>query len=177
MRTGRAFHTCAKIVVGTRVLGGQRDYAAIAIGGVTGPQGNRTILNSVEVLDDINNSWRPGPDFPIPIRSAAAIGDLSLGVLVLGGTTDGDNPLATIYRLPMIDGRSIWTRLSAKLSRPRYNHFALRVSSKFAACGNPGKKSIHARLLNFFGPLDLHGTTRTYLFVFHHELFVPISTL
>jgi hypothetical protein len=129
----RAFHACAAIDT-------KRGSAVLVIGGITGQAINRITTNRVEILYDSSDAWVQGPEFPIPIRSATATTDLSLGVLVIGGTTDGVNPLATIYRLSTIDENITWGKLKATLSRPRFNHIALMVSVNFAACQNPSKR-------------------------------------
>lgn len=144
MEVTRLFHACGKIYSRSSLEDSsnvKRETSAIIVGGLTGLTDTSTFTASVEILDDSSRSWRKGPDFPVAMKSAVAICDLSGGLLVIGGTSGGFTPLATIYRLADADENTTWGKLTAKLSTPRFDHFAVVVSSKFASCENPSKSS------------------------------------
>lgn len=145
MGTKRAWHACGRIYTRSsrdEDTSTPRKMTVIVVGGMTGVFNSLQTLSSVEILDDSSNTWRAGPELPIPIKSAASVNDLSGGLLVIGGTPDGKNPLASIYRLADAAEKTTWVKLRVKLSRPRFDHVALIVPSSFAMCGTPSKRVI-----------------------------------
>ncbi len=129
MKTPRYIHSCGRI---------KKDNAsqAASIIVVSGVGDGFVTLTSVEILDEGSNSWRTGPELPIPIVLTQMVNDLNGGVVLVGGYTYNPNfgLLNTLWQLPHGGNDAVWTLMAQKLKTSRYRHTAFLVPDSIATC-------------------------------------------
>ncbi|MFQ5509123.1 MAG: thrombospondin type 3 repeat-containing protein [Leptospirillia bacterium] len=105
------------------------------------------------------------PDLPIPIsgHQAVAIGET---IYVMGGTTNGTDPIATMLTIHLDDPTPAWAVLSASpMPRNRQDHTAVVLNGKIVVMGGMGDRDTTTqvtdpvRLVDVFDPLTGTWTT------------------
>jgi hypothetical protein len=121
---GRSFHSCAGIRTGS-----QSKFSIIVAGGYNG-----TYMTSVEILDDGADEWRNGPDLPKGIYLASMVEDPAGGVILIGGRSNDDQYLQTLFRLSDAGDDAKWVEMPQKLKTGRYRHISFLVPDDIATC-------------------------------------------
>jgi hypothetical protein len=122
---GRAYHKCARI----RKDSSSR-FSIIVVGGNNGTDD----MKSVEILDEGENQWRNGPDLPFGIRMASLVEDPIGGVILVGGYSNNDSNLQTLFRLSDAGDDAEWVEMPQKLQIGRCYHTAFLVPDDIATC-------------------------------------------
>jgi hypothetical protein len=121
---GRSYHKCARI----RTDSSSR-FSIIVVGG-----NNGTDMKSVEILDEGENEWRNGPDLPFGIWTASLVEDPIGGVILVGGYSNNDYNLQTLFRLSDAGYDAEWVEMPQKLQIGRFYHTSLLVPDDIATC-------------------------------------------
>jgi hypothetical protein len=91
-------------------------------------------MKSVEILDEGSNVWRNGPDLPFGISQASLVEDPTGGVILVGGSSEDDNYLQTLFRLSDAGEESEWIEMPHKLKVGRYWHTFFLIPDDLASC-------------------------------------------
>ncbi len=127
LKTKRVLHSCGRI----RKNSQSQDFSIIVAGGFDYDASN---LPSVEILDLDSKEWRKGPDLPFGIYEAQMVEDQSGGVILVGGFTNSNVFLDTLYQLPHGGADAEWTKIEQKLNIGRWGHVAFLVPDNIVAC-------------------------------------------
>jgi hypothetical protein len=93
-----------------------------------------SLLPSVEILDKDSKEWRKGPDLPFGIYEGEMVEDQSGGVVLVGGESDADPFLDTLFQLPHGGADAEWILMKQKLNLKRRNHVAFLVPDNVVDC-------------------------------------------
>ena len=77
-------------------------------------------MTSVEILDEGASEWRNGPDLPFGITEAALVEDPTGGVILVGGKSDDEKFLRTLFRLSDAGDDAKWIEMPQKLEFGRF---------------------------------------------------------
>jgi hypothetical protein len=127
MKTPRNIHSCGRIKKDNASQG----TSIIVVGGFGD---NWEYLTSVEILDEGSNSWRSGPELPIPIDLSQLVNDPNAGVVLVGGYDPYWGFLSTLWQLPHGGNDAVWMQMVRKLKIPRYRHTAFLVPDSITSC-------------------------------------------
>jgi len=125
LNVGRDDHGCGRI----RTNSSSNQFSVIVAGGY-----NLGKLASVEILDQGAGEWRKGPDLPFGITDAALVEDPTGGVILVGGSSDDDEYLQTLFRLSDAGEDAKWREMPQKLKFGRNSHNAFLVPDDVASC-------------------------------------------
>lgn len=125
LNVGRNDHGCARI----RTNSSSNQFSVIVAGGF-----NYRKLASVEILDQGAGEWRKGPDLPFGITDTALVEDPTGGVILVGGSSDDDEYLQTLFRLSDAGEDAKWIEMPQKLKFGRNSHNAFLVPDDVASC-------------------------------------------
>jgi N-acetylneuraminic acid mutarotase len=127
LTNARAFHTCGRIRKDPK----SQEISIIVVGGTVGGSDNTASPNitttSVEILDKGSNEWRKGPALPFGIGASQMVEVDNGGVALIGGGSDSELYLDTIFQLPHGGKNAGWTEMKQKLTTGRYGHTAFLV--------------------------------------------------
>lgn len=126
LKQGRNDHSCGRI----RKDASNIEFSTIVVGGYD----DGKILKSVEILDDGANEWRSGPDLPFGIRYASLVEDPSGGVILVGGSSDDNRPLKTLFKLSDAGDDAQWIEMPQKLKAGRASHTSFLVPDGITSC-------------------------------------------
>ena len=118
-------HSCARI----KTNSSSNQYSVIVAG-----RYNYTKMKSVEILDVGASEWRSGPDLPFGITEAALVEDPTGGVILVGGKSDDEKFLWTLFRLSDAGDDAKWIEMPQKLKFGRFGHNAFLVPDDVASC-------------------------------------------
>ena len=121
----RLYHTCGRI----RRDKDSKEMSIIFAGGSVGSP-----LSLVDILDDGSNEWRAGPELPEGIAFSQMVEDQNGGVVLVGGASQKDLPLDTLYQLPHGGQYATWTKMKKKLKTGRGAHTAFLVPDNIVDC-------------------------------------------
>ena len=91
-------------------------------------------LASVEILDEGASEWRNGTDLPFGISDAALVEDPAGGVILVGGFSQNDSFLQTLFRLSDAGDDAEWVEMPQKLKIGRHEHTSFLVPDDIASC-------------------------------------------
>jgi len=120
----REHHSCARI----KTENSSR-FGIIVVGGSNG-----TYMTSVEILDDGADVWRNGPDLPFGIYHASLVEDPTGGVILVGGESENDPYLQTLFRLSHAGDDAEWVEMPQKLKDGRSRHTSFLVPDDITSC-------------------------------------------
>ncbi len=101
---------------------------------VAGGYDEPSYLSSVEILHDSFNEWQTGPELPFGISLSQMVEDPNGGVVLIGGESEFEANLDTLYHLPHGGENAVWTKMEQKLKIGRYSHTAFLVPDNFVDC-------------------------------------------
>jgi hypothetical protein len=119
-------HSCGKI----RKNKDSQEMSIIVAGGYDGP----SYLSSVEILHESSNEWQTGPELPFGISLSQMVEDQNGGVVLIGGESEFEANLDTLYHLPHGGENAVWTKMEQKLKIGRYSHTAFLVPDNIVDC-------------------------------------------
>ncbi len=125
LKLGRNDHSCARI----RKDSSSHQFSIIVVGGW-----GKDLTPSVEVLDDGANEWRNGPDLPFGIRYASLVEDPSGGVILVGGQSEENRYLNTLFKLSDAGDDAQWIEMPQKLKVGRSSHTSFFVPDGITSC-------------------------------------------
>ena len=123
---GREEHRCARIKKDSSSL----KFSIIVVGG----NNSRSYMSSVEILDEGASEWRNGPDLPFGISNPALIEDPTGGVILVGGQSENNSALQTLFRLPGAGDDAKWIEMPQKLKIGRNRLTSFLVPDDVASC-------------------------------------------
>ena len=127
LKNERYWHSCGRI----RKNSQSEEFSIIVAGGF---QGFFPILSSVEILDSGSNEWRKGPELPIGILSSQMVEDSNGGVVLVGGDSDSEGYLDTLFQLSHGGEDAKWIEMEQKLKIARKGHVAFLVPDNIVDC-------------------------------------------
>ncbi len=129
LHLSRKTHSCGKI----KKSKDSDKFRIIVVGGVfESMKDDSTAMNSVEILNE-DNKWQVGPNLSIGVRSSLLVEKPDGGVLLVGGITDHQEKIDTIFQLSHADDEA-WTQLPQKLKRGRDCHVAFLIPDEITSC-------------------------------------------
>jgi hypothetical protein len=131
----REFHSCALIKKDSN----SQEMNVIIAGGFHWSQNKSnwawtySVTAFVEIFNVASNTWRRGPDLPIPLAASQMVEGPDGGVAVIGGTLDDDVKTFSdsLYYLPHAGPGAVWTKMQQKLKIARANHVAFLVPDEY----------------------------------------------
>ena len=78
-------------------------------------------------MDEGASEWRNGPDLPFGISHASLVEDPSGGVILVGGRSDNNDYLKTLFKLSDAGGDAKWVEMPQKLKVGRSVHTSFLV--------------------------------------------------
>ena len=133
LANARAAHSCGRI----RKDSNSQEISIIVAGGIVGGSDNTgfpNITTSVEILDKGSNEWRKGPALPFGIAGSQMVEVDNGGVALIGGGSDSELYLDTIFQLSHGGKNAGWTEMKQKLTTGRNSHTAFLVPDIIADC-------------------------------------------
>ena len=118
---GRVAHRCARIPANSQ----SSEHSIVVVGGFNGYS-----MSSIEILDEGSNEWRLGPELPLPVCCSVIVEHPLGGIALIGGRTNDNTPLNTIYRLPNTGEDTSWELMPQQLQVARYHHTAFLVPNE-----------------------------------------------
>ena len=88
----------------------------------------------VEILDLGLNRWQRGPDLPFEIIFSAMVEDRKGGVVVIGGNSDANEYLDSLFQLRHGGKDAKWIKMKQKLKIARNEHVAFLVPDNIVDC-------------------------------------------
>lgn len=129
LRQKRREHSCG-------ILHQNNTKYVIVSGGIS-----QIMLKSTETLElteNIDQQWRPGPDLPTALTKSQMLSDEDTeSVYLIGGMSD-TKAMSTIWRLFDVDNN--WIESKHRLSIPRAGHVALFLPQKLTQCYSQQKR-------------------------------------
>jgi len=119
----RSGHSCSRI----KKEQSAEEEVIICVGGFY-----NDLLSSVEIFNPDDFYWKKGPSLPIPISHAQLVWDPSGGIILVGGESNSNYYLNTLYRLPHAEGE--WELMPQKLTIGRLSHVAFLVPDEITNC-------------------------------------------
>ncbi len=119
----RNYQSCARI----RKNKTSFEFSVIVVGGDNG-----TLMTSTEILDNKASIWQTGPDLPFGIDVAELIEDSLGGVVLIGGRSETDLYVDSLFRLD--NAGAHWEKLPQKLSSGRQWHAAFLIPDHLTNC-------------------------------------------
>jgi hypothetical protein len=129
LKQSRFEHSCGRIR-----KGGQSQEFSIIVAGGNDKSELSSKLSSVEILDQGSNEWRKGPGLPFEIDKAQMVDDPNGGVVLVGGSSDYDEILDTLFQLPHGGEDAEWIELEQTLNVGRRSHVAFLVPDNIVDC-------------------------------------------
>ncbi len=121
----RKLHSCGRIKRNSQ----SKEFSIIVAGGYEG-----SYLSSVEILDEGSDEWREGPNLPFGIDEAEMVENQNGGVVLVGGESENDHYLDTLFQLPHGGEDAVWTKMEQKIQTGRHHHVAFLVPDSIADC-------------------------------------------
>jgi hypothetical protein len=103
------------------------EFSIIVVGG-----NNGTVMTSTEIFDVGTSIWHTGPDLPFGIYVAEFIEDSLGGVILIGGRSETDLYVDSLFRLD--NAGAHWEKLPQKLSSGRQWHAAFLIPDHLTNC-------------------------------------------
>jgi hypothetical protein len=91
-------------------------------------------MSSVEIMDLDSKEWRKGPALPFGIYEAQMVEDQNGGVIIVGGFTNSNVFLDTLYQLPHGGSDADWIKMEQKIKLGRWGHVAFLVPDNIVDC-------------------------------------------
>ena len=107
-----------------------QETSIIVAGGYDEP----SYLSSVEILHESSNEWQTGPELPFGISLSQMVEDQNGGVVLIGGESESEANLDTLFQLPHGGLDAAWTQMDQKLKIGRYSHTAFLVPDNIVDC-------------------------------------------
>ena len=82
MQFSRYYHGCG--IIRNNILGAKYSNDIVVLGGLSNIQDEDSVLDSTEIYDSAQKSWRSGPSFPTPIYGTAIVQYNSDTILAIG---------------------------------------------------------------------------------------------
>jgi hypothetical protein len=127
LKNARFWHSCGKI----RSNNASQKLTIIVVGGA---DGSSAYLSSVEILDIGSNEWQTGPELPFGIYWSQMVKAQNGGVALIGGFSNSDSYLDTLFQLPHGGQDALWTKMEQKLKIGRNHHIAFMVTDNVVDC-------------------------------------------
>ncbi len=127
LKNARFWHSCGKI----RRNNASQKLTIIVAGG---SDRSSSYLSSVEILDDGSNEWQTGPELPFGICWSQMVEAQNGGVVLIGGFSNSDSYLDTLFQLPHGGQDALWTKMEQKLKIGRNHHIAFMVPDNVVDC-------------------------------------------
>ncbi len=125
-KQGRFAASCARIINDYEKL----TFSTVIVGGYIG---DNIALSSVEVLDDNDSSWKPGPSLPLELAAMALVTDPFGSVFLIGGHDKTSALSALVLRLRNSKARQ-WEVFPYTLKTKRGWPFAISVPDWIFDC-------------------------------------------
>ena len=129
LSAARARHSCGKIKSNKD---SSNKFSIIVVGGDVDMQFN--VTETVEILDEGSNHWRPGPNLPIGLALSQIVELPDGGILLVAGSTyDPMYPVNTIFKLDHAADKE-WKELPQMLNKARDSHVAFLIPDAITNC-------------------------------------------
>ena len=128
LNTARYGHSCGLI------RGENNTVNVIVTGGLSVAGNANSILDSVEVLDAGSTFWRAGPKLPIKNFASQLVQDQNGGIILIGGSPDGDTASPSLIQLNSADPGSEWIVMKQQLKYPRAAFTAFLIPENITDC-------------------------------------------
>jgi hypothetical protein len=125
LKQGRTGHSCGRI----KKDEDSQEMSIIVAGGEDGRP-----LSSVEILDEGSEEWRTGPNLPLSILWSQMVEDQSGGVILIGGSSDFNSSMDTLFHLSHGGQDAVWTQMEQKLKIGREFHTGFLVPDNIVDC-------------------------------------------
>ncbi len=93
-----------------------------------------SIMSSVQILHAGSNEWQTGPELPFSISASQMVEDPNGGVVLIGGYSEANPNLDTLYQLPHGGEDAVWTKMEQRLKSGRRLHTAFLVPDNIVDC-------------------------------------------
>jgi hypothetical protein len=90
-------------------------------------------FSSVEILDEVSNEWKTGPELPLNITASKMVEDQNGGVVLIGGFSKSGG-LNALYQLSHGGQDAVWTKMDQKLKTGRFHCPAFLVPDNIVDC-------------------------------------------
>jgi hypothetical protein len=126
LKLKRSHHSCGKIRIGKE----SQEMSIIVAGG----EYEQFYFSSVEILDEVSNEWKTGPELPLGITAAKMVEDQNGGVVLIGGFSKPGSKLNALYQLSHGGQDAVWTKMDQKLKTGRIHCPAFLVPDNIVDC-------------------------------------------
>ena len=128
LNVARVFHSCSKI---KSIKDSSNKFSIIVVGGDGDMQFN--VTETVEILDEGSNNWRPGPNLPIGLDLSQIVELPDGGIILVAGRTYDMNSVNTIFKLDYAADDE-WKELPQMLNIARDCHVAFLIPDEITKC-------------------------------------------
>ncbi len=125
LKNKRRLHSCGRI----RRDKDSQEMSTIVVSGQ-----DLGFISSVEILDEGSNEWQTAQDLTDGIGYSQLVEDQNGGVVLIGGLSNSNEKLDSLYQLPHGGKDAVWIKMDQKLKLGRHHHTAFLVPDAIVDC-------------------------------------------
>jgi hypothetical protein len=125
LKNKRRLHSCGRI----RRDKDSQEMSTIVVSGQ-----DLGFISSVEILDEGSNEWQTAQDLTVGIGYSQLVEDQNGGVVLIGGLSNSNEKLDSLYQLPHGGKDAVWIKMDQKLKLGRHHHTAFLVPDAIVDC-------------------------------------------